>query len=96
MLFTSNMGVWQFLTNVFSVIDTYSSAMFVWIFVIGSPFVVLYIQQKTVINLVIVYLFLGGVLVMQLPAQASGPALMMLLMGITGIVFHVFKKESWG
>lgn len=96
MLFTSDMGVWQFLENVFSVIDTYSSAMFVWSFVIGSPFVVLYIQQKSVINLVILYLFLGGVLVMQLPAQASGPALMMLFIGITGVIYHIFKKESWG
>ncbi len=96
MLFTSNMGVWQFLENIFLVIDCYSSAMFVWTFLIGSPFVVLYIQQKSIINLVILYLFIGGVLVLQLPPQASGPALMMLLMGITGIIFHIFKKESWG
>lgn len=93
MLFTQKMGVWQFLENIFTVIDSYSSTMFVWTFVIGSPFVVLYIQQKSVINLVILYLFLGGLLVLKLPIQASGPALMMLLLGITGIIYHIFKKE---
>ena len=94
-LFTSDMGVWDFLENLFAVIGTYSSALMAWSVILASPFAVLYLQQKSVVNLVIVYLFLGGAMAYHLPAQARAPALMMLTLGIVGLVYHIFYKDKW-
>jgi hypothetical protein len=88
-----NGGVWGLVLGTFTVVtDVVGTNMF-FLLVLPLPFIATWIKQQSVVIPTVLYLTIGSVLVGVAPPTLQGPAFMMLGMGITGTMYHIFKNR---
>jgi hypothetical protein len=91
-LFESN-GVWGLVSGTYNVIVNTIGINIFWLLVLPLPFIATWIKQQSVVIPTVLYLTIGSVLVGVAPPTLQGPAFMMLGMGITGTMYHIFKNR---
>jgi len=91
-LFADSTG-WGLLTGIYNVASGVVGASIFWIIVLPIPFIITLIKQQSMAIPTTLYLVLGSIFALAAPAELQKPAYLMLVLGITGLVYHVFKNR---
>lgn len=65
-----------------------------WLFILPLPILAYWIMTNSTELPIVVYLILGGIFVKVAPEVMQTPARIMLMFGITGVLYHVFKNRG--
>ena len=66
---------------------------FFFLILFGTPFIMAWIRQANVIIPVTLGFTVGGLLIVLLPAEYQGVALLLLILGFVGVMFGLFKER---
>lgn len=86
-------GTWGLVEGVYNIFAGTVGETVFWLLVLPLPFVATWIKQQSVVIPTILYLALGSIFIGVAPASLQKPAFLMLAMGITGLMFHIFKNR---
>lgn len=92
MLFNGN-SVWDFVRNVVLVYSAVTGEFIFWTILILIAFVPGYITSGSVLVPATTYLFVGGFLAVVAPPELSMPMYIILLISVSGIMYHFFVKR---
>jgi len=92
MLFSGD-SVWDIIYNFVIVYSMVTGEFIFWSFIILMSLVPGYITTGTVLVPCTTYLFIGGFLVAVAPPELSMPMYIILVVGISGILYHFFTKR---
>lgn len=65
-----------------------------WILVITMPFICMWIKQQSVAIAAVVALVSGGLLMTLVPPEFGMPLKLLLVIGISGLLWHIFMKRD--
>jgi nitric oxide reductase large subunit len=85
---------WGFITNVLTAWTTITGEEVFWLMILPLPILGYWLKQKSTEIPIIVYLVLGGIFTQVAPEVMQTPARLMLMFGIAGILYHLFKNRS--
>jgi len=88
-----NGGVWGLVLGTFTVVTDVIGDNVFWLLVLPLPFIATWIKQQSVVIPTALYLTIGSVMIGVAPATLQKPAVLMLAMGITGLMYHIFKNR---
>lgn len=91
---TGDFDTWDFVENIHTAWTSHVGAEIFWLFIIPLPIMAYWIKTRSVELPAIVYLVLGGFLVQVTPEVMQAPARIMLMFGITGLIYHFFKNRG--
>lgn len=92
MLFNGN-SFWDIIYNMVTVYSLVVGEFMFWSILIMIAFVPSYIMSGGVIIPCTTYLFVGGFLYFYAPPELSKPMYIILLISVTGIMYHFFVKR---
>lgn len=69
-----------------------SNGLFIYILTV-LPFLALWIQTRKVVIPSILYLVVGGPMMLVAPPEVKGPAMIMLIFALAGIIYSWFKER---
>lgn len=65
-----------------------------WLLLVSAPFVATWIIGVSSVIPTVLYLTIGSVLVAVAPPELAMPARLMLMLGITGIIYNLYKGKK--
>lgn len=92
MLFEGN-GFWDMIVNAITIYTTVTGDFIFWSFIIMMAFIPGYITSGSVLVPCTTYLFVGAFLAAVAPPELSMPMYIILLVGVSGIIYHFFVKR---
>jgi len=89
----SDESEWSMLKAVFTMYENTLGASIFWGVFLTMPFLAMWIKQQSVILPTVIMLIGGSVLFPLAPPEYAMPVKMMLVLGITGLLWHIFIKQ---
>ena len=88
---TTGWGMMRAVTNTY---ETVVGAAVFWALVVTMPFVCMWIKQQSVAVAAIVALVSGGLLMALVPPEFDMPIKMLIAIGVSGLLWHIFMKRN--
>lgn len=84
---------WGLTEGIYNVASGVVGSAIFWMIVIPIPLIVTLIKQQSMIIPTVLYLTLGSIMAIAVPAELQKAAFLMLVLGVTGIIYHMFKNR---
>ena len=88
---TTGWGMMRAVTNTYEAVI--GAAVF-WVLVVTMPFICMWIKQQSVAIAAVVALVSGGLLMTLIPPEFDMPIKMLIAIGVSGLLWHIFMKRN--
>ena len=89
----SQTTAWGGLESIFNMYESQIGAGLFWGILLATPFVAMWIKQQSVVMPTVVALIVGGVLIAKVPPEFDLPVKILLAIGVSGVLYHMFTKK---
>ena len=84
---------WGLLSGIYHVAAGVVGYSVFWLIITPIPIIAALIKQQSIVIPTVLYLTLGSIVALVAPAELQKPAYLMLVLGITGLTYHIFKNR---
>lgn len=89
----SQTTTWDSLESIFTMYESQIGAGLFWGTLLAMPFIAMWIKQQSVVMPTVVALIVGGVLIAKVPPEFDLPVKILLAIGVSGVLYHMFTKK---
>lgn len=84
---------WGLIAGIYHVASGVVGSSVFWLLITPIPLIATLIKQQSIVIPTVLYLMLGSVMALVAPVELQKPAYLMLVLGVTGLTYHVFKNR---
>ncbi len=84
---------WGILSGIYHVAGGVIGYNTFWLLILPMPIIVTWLMQKSTVIPITLYLVLGTMFALAGTSELQKPAFIMLVFGITGLTYHLFKNR---